>query len=130
MSSDDDADETTAVEGEAEGVTQSDGTERAQMTKKMVRLALASEYARQPIRRVDIAAKGRPTYGGHVRPRRLTQRPVLGQNSRQFKRVFGDAQKELQTVFGMEMVELPVREKVTISQRRGIHLLRPTQCHD
>ncbi|KAL9028136.1 MAG: hypothetical protein Q9196_003445, partial [Gyalolechia fulgens] len=29
-----------------------------QMVKKLVRLALASEYSRQPIRRTDITAKG------------------------------------------------------------------------
>ena len=40
------------------GDTQTDGAGTAQMVKKMVRLALASEYARQPIRRADIGVKG------------------------------------------------------------------------
>lgn len=72
------------------------------MVKKLVRLAMASEYSRLPIRRTDISAK------------------VLGeQGSRQFKLVFEQAQNELQHRFGMEMSELPAREKVTISQRRG-----------
>lgn len=72
------------------------------MVKKLVRLALASEYSRQVIRRTDISAK------------------VLGeQGTRQFKVVFEAAQKALRTRFGMEMVELPVKEKVTVSQRRG-----------
>ena len=72
------------------------------MVKKMVRLALASEYSRLPIRRTDISAK------------------VLGeQGSRQFKTVFDSAQRELRQVFGMEMTELPTREKVTVAQRRG-----------
>ncbi|KAJ5748141.1 uncharacterized protein N7511_009837 [Penicillium nucicola] len=72
------------------------------MVKKMVRLAMASEYSRLPIRRTDISAK------------------VLGeQGSRQFKLVFEQAQKELRARFGMEMSELPAREKVTISQRRA-----------
>ncbi|PWY76306.1 MAGE-domain-containing protein [Aspergillus heteromorphus CBS 117.55] len=72
------------------------------MVKKMVRLALASEYARQPIRRTDISAK------------------VLGeQGARQFKTVFEDAQRVLRVKFGMEMTELPVKEKVTITQRRA-----------
>ena len=35
-----------------------DGSTRSQMVKKMVRLALANEYARQPIRRADIGVKG------------------------------------------------------------------------
>lgn len=72
------------------------------MVKKMVRLAIASEYSRLPIRRNDISAK------------------VLGeQGSRQFKLVFDQAQRELRQRFGMEMTELPAREKVTITQRRG-----------
>ncbi|KAJ5959737.1 uncharacterized protein N7479_006887 [Penicillium vulpinum] len=72
------------------------------MVKKMVRLAIASEYSRLPIRRNDISAK------------------VLGeQGSRQFKLVFDQAQRELKQRFGMEMSELPVREKVTITQRRA-----------
>ncbi|KAJ5364317.1 uncharacterized protein N7496_010030 [Penicillium cataractarum] len=72
------------------------------MVKKMVRLALASEYSRLPIRRTDISAK------------------VLGeQGSRQFKTVFDTAQQHLRSKFGMEMVELPAREKVTILQRRA-----------
>ncbi|OOQ82206.1 hypothetical protein PEBR_39925 [Penicillium brasilianum] len=72
------------------------------MVKKMVRLALASEYSRLPIRRTDISAK------------------VLGeQGSRQFKTVFETAQQHLRSKFGMEMVEMPAREKVTILQRRA-----------
>ncbi|CAL5867636.1 uncharacterized protein PFLUO_LOCUS1855 [Penicillium psychrofluorescens] len=72
------------------------------MVKKMVRLALASEYARLPLRRSDISAK------------------VLGeQGARQFKTVFELAQRELRQHFGMEMSELPAREKVTITQRRA-----------
>lgn len=72
------------------------------LVQKMVRFALASEYARLPIRRADISAK------------------VLGeQGSRQFKVVFESAQRELRSKFGMEMTELPAREKVTILQRRG-----------
>lgn len=74
------------------------------MVKKLVRLALACEYSRVPIRRADISAK------------------VLGETgSRQFKNVFEGAQQELLRTFGMQMVELPMKEKVTISQRRGMH---------
>ncbi|PLN81345.1 MAGE-domain-containing protein [Aspergillus taichungensis] len=72
------------------------------MVKKLVRLALSSEYARLPIRRTDISAK------------------VLGeQGTRQFKAVFEGAQQELKKRFGMEMTELPGREKVTLTQRRA-----------
>lgn len=72
------------------------------MVKKLVRLALSSEYSRQPIRRVDISNK------------------VLGeQGSRQFKVVFEEAQRVLADTFGMQLAELPGKEKVTIQQRRG-----------
>ncbi|KKK17516.1 hypothetical protein ARAM_002513, partial [Aspergillus rambellii] len=71
------------------------------MVKKLVRLALSSEYSRQPIRRVDISNK------------------VLGeQGSRQFKMVFEAAQRVLESNFGMQLTELPGKEKVTIQQRR------------
>lgn len=70
--------------------------------KKMVRFALACEYQRRPIRRPDITDK------------------VLGAgHSRNFKRVFEQAQARLQSVFGMEMVELPARERVTIREKRA-----------
>nr|OQO20681.1 hypothetical protein B0A51_11041 [Rachicladosporium sp. CCFEE 5018] len=70
--------------------------------KKLVRLALSSEYQRKLLRRADITEK------------------VLGpQGGRQFKKVFERAQEELRGVFGMELVELPVREKVTVQQRRA-----------
>lgn len=72
------------------------------MVKKMVRLALASEYSRLVIRRSDISSK------------------ALGeQGARLFKPVFESAQRELRERFGMEMTELPAREKVTVTQRRG-----------
>ena len=80
--------------------TQADSSQD-QMVKKLVRLALASEYQRRPIRRADISEK------------------VLGSQGRQFKKVFDQAQLDLRSVFGMEMVELPAKEKVTIRQRRG-----------
>ncbi|KAJ5672304.1 MAGE protein [Penicillium longicatenatum] len=70
------------------------------LVKKMVRFALACEYARLPIRRADISTK------------------VLGeQGTRIFKTVFEQAQRHLREKFGMEMVELPAREKISIAQR-------------
>ena len=38
---------------------------------------------------------------------------------RQFKHVFTEAQEQLRSVFGMELTELPVKEKITISQKRA-----------
>jgi hypothetical protein len=71
------------------------------MVKKLVRLALASEYQRRPIRRADITEK------------------VLGSQGREFKTVFEQAQTDLRAVFGMELRELPAKDKVTLQQRRG-----------
>ncbi|KAI5867735.1 MAGE-domain-containing protein [Durotheca rogersii] len=71
-----------------------------QVVKKLVRYALACEYARMPIRRDGIRDK------------------VLGNNPRSFKRVFEGAQAQLQRVFGMEMVELPVKEKRTLKEKQ------------
>ncbi|KAI9858074.1 MAG: hypothetical protein M1813_007886 [Trichoglossum hirsutum] len=80
-----------------DGATQ--GSMENQLVKKLVRLALACEFSRQPIRRADISTKG--------------------PHGRWFKQVFEEAQKQLRGKFGMEMTELPMREKVTISQRRA-----------
>lgn len=44
---------------------------------------------------------------------------VLGSNARSFKRVFEGAQAQLQKVFGMEMQELPVREKRTLKEKQS-----------
>ncbi|KAK0254010.1 hypothetical protein LTR91_010521 [Friedmanniomyces endolithicus] len=86
--------------GYANGHDDSDGNAE-QMVKKLVRLALACEYPRQPIRRQMIREK------------------VLGSAGRQFKPVFEQAQLQLRSVFGMEMVELPEKEKVTLAQKRA-----------
>lgn len=76
------------------------------MAKKLVRLALSSDYNRRTIRRADISEK------------------VLGTSgSRKFKDVWNQAQGSLRDVFGVEMVELPVKEKVTLQQRRGRYFL-------
>lgn len=77
------------------------GDSAENLARKLVRYALSCEYARQPIRRADIGQK------------------VLGASGRQFKAVFGEAQTMLQNTFGMEMTELPMRENVTVADRRG-----------
>lgn len=74
------------------------------MISKLVRYALSAEYARIPIRRGDISTK------------------VLGESgSRQFKQVFDGAQSELRSKFGMQMTELPGRDKdkMGMIQRRA-----------
>ncbi|KAK5173933.1 uncharacterized protein LTR77_002614 [Saxophila tyrrhenica] len=73
------------------------------MVKNLVRFALACEYNRKPIRRGDIGEK------------------VLGSGNgaKTFKTVFNTAQHQLRMVFGMEMVELPGKEKITLQQKRA-----------
>ncbi|KAF2968637.1 hypothetical protein GQX73_g4871 [Xylaria multiplex] len=77
-----------------------DNTSDDQLVKKLVRYALACEYARIPIKRDGIRDK------------------VLGTQARSFRRVFDAAQEQLQKVFGMEMAELPVREKRTLKDKQ------------
>ncbi|CAD0111874.1 unnamed protein product [Aureobasidium uvarum] len=95
--SDPDAEEDYA--GEA-STAQGDGNFDA-MVKNLIRLALACEYSRTPIRRGDIIAK------------------VLATNTKQLKAVFAEAQTQLRGTFGMEMTELPQKDKVTLAQRRA-----------
>ncbi|KAI0487656.1 MAGE protein [Xylaria cf. heliscus] len=84
------------------GPAGADGTSDDQLVKKLVRYALACEYARIPIKRDGIRDK------------------VLGTQARSFRRVFDAAQEQLQKVFGMEMVELPVREKRTLKDKQTV----------
>lgn len=88
------------------------------MTKKLVRLALSCEFGRQPIRRSDINAKILKAGDGG------TAKPQRGVN---FKTVFNNAQTTLRTVFGMEMVDLPSRERIGLNDRRKAASQKATQ---
>ena len=77
-------------------------TSEAQMTKNLVRLALAAEYARLPLRRSDIIAKA-----------------LGGSSGRSFKSVFAAAQTILRKKFGMTLLPLPAKERVTVAQKRA-----------
>ncbi|TEY56589.1 hypothetical protein BOTCAL_0224g00060 [Botryotinia calthae] len=70
-----------------------------QVVKKLVRYALACEFQRLPITRTGIKEK------------------VLGAQSRSFKSIFEPAQESLRIIFGMEIVELPAKENVTVKGR-------------
>lgn len=85
------------------------------LVKNLVRLALASEYSRIPLRRPDINAK--------------VLQPAAAP-SRAFQSVFDDAQLALKHTFGMELVELPPKDKVTLAQRRkaGTQPTQPSQA--
>ncbi|KAF2198285.1 MAGE-domain-containing protein [Delitschia confertaspora ATCC 74209] len=81
-----------------------------QLSKSLVRYALACEYARIPIKRQDINHK------------------ILRTHARSFKDIFNTAQYQLQDTFGMQMEELPNREKVTVKQRRGRYVFSTPRC--
>ncbi|CAE7013798.1 hypothetical protein PTT_08551 [Pyrenophora teres f. teres 0-1] len=72
-----------------------------QLAKGLVRYALSCEHSRKPIKRQDINEK------------------VLGSHVRHFKEVFTEANRQLMDVFGMQLVELPKQEKVTLRQKRA-----------
>lgn len=46
---------------------------------------------------------------------------VLGSYTRLFKDVFAQANSQLMDVFGMQFVELPKADKVTLRQKRGMY---------
>ncbi|KAM3064796.1 hypothetical protein ACMFMF_011715 [Clarireedia jacksonii] len=80
-----------------EDVDQSGEDSQDQVVKKLVRYALACEFQRLPITRTGIKEKG------------MQRQP--------FKAVFDSTQEVLRRSFGMELVELPVRENVTVKGR-------------
>lgn len=107
---------------EDDDISENDGSDletlTKAMTKKLVRLALSCEFGRQPIRRTDINAKIlKAGDGGQAKPQR-------GAN---FKTVFNNAQVTLRTVFGMEMVDLPSRERTGLNDRRKAASQKATQ---
>lgn len=75
---------------------------QATFIKKLVRYALSCEYVRLPIRRDGIKEK---VFGKH--------------SGKNFKPVFEGAQKVLRERFGMMMEELPLKEKVSLRDRRA-----------
>ncbi|KAF8418190.1 MAGE family-domain-containing protein [Tirmania nivea] len=100
-SEDEDEEEGEEEEEEENGRDQGEIT-IDRLSKKLVRLALASEYTRQPIRRTDI-----------------TNKILTPANSRLFKPVFASAQSSLHAIFGMTLTELPMRDKLTLTQKRS-----------
>lgn len=97
--SEDDAEEEEQYDDDDDGNEKAESAD-GQLIKKLVRYALACDFNRTAIRRDGIKEK------------------VLGDQGRAFKRVFDGAQQTLRTIFGMQMVELPVRDKVTKEEKR------------
>ncbi|KAG5953303.1 hypothetical protein E4U57_005518 [Claviceps arundinis] len=98
MDSSDQEDEDDYNEEEEAGIRADE-----QLAKKLVRYALSCEFSRRPIRR-----DGRDG---------IKER-VLQNRGRSFKKIFTLAQKQLRQVWGMELRELPVREKVSLQEKR------------
>ncbi|KAF2850069.1 MAGE-domain-containing protein [Plenodomus tracheiphilus IPT5] len=71
-------------------------------SKSLVRYALACEHSRKPIKRQDI-----------------NEKVLGGKRNRLFKDVFSQANTDLMEVFGMQMVELPKADRVTMRQKRA-----------
>lgn len=95
------------------------------MAKKLIRYAISCEYSRTPIRRDGIKERGTPLFFckfEHIRlsckSAKTNHSTVLGEKGRSFKRVFALAQKQLRLVWGMELRELPVKEKMTLHEKR------------
>ncbi|TAQ85960.1 hypothetical protein B7494_g5727 [Chlorociboria aeruginascens] len=97
----DESEEDDDVEGENGDGMDVDGEAESdeQVVKKFVRYALACEFSRQPITRVGIREK------------------VLPKQRVPFKRIFDTTQRQLRTNFGMQMVELQSKDKVTLKDR-------------
>lgn len=88
-----------------------------QLAKKLVRYAISCEYSRTPIRRDGIKERGMGSSNFTTTACADTGQ-VLGNQGRSFKRIFALAQKQLKHVWGMELRELPVREKMSLQEKR------------
>lgn len=76
------------------------------MIKNFVRLALACERTRTPIRREDVSKK-----------------VIINDHRRCFQLLLDKAQERLRTTFGMQMVELPAKDRtksMTMTQQRKV----------
>ncbi|KFX99201.1 hypothetical protein O988_03994 [Pseudogymnoascus sp. VKM F-3808] len=96
------AEERPMVDADGDTEVGADPRESSGLAMKLVRYALACEFGRVPIKREGIREKVFAKHGG-----------------RKFQQVFDEAQVHLEEKFGMRMVELPSREKVTLKDRRA-----------
>ncbi|KAF9780350.1 hypothetical protein IL306_000608 [Fusarium sp. DS 682] len=96
----DDEDEQEPSDAEMDGDQHHAQTADGQLAKKLVRYVISCEFSRTPIRRDGIKER------------------VLGAQGRSFRRIFDLAQTQLRQVWGMELRELPVREKMSLQEKR------------
>lgn len=73
------------------------------LIKRLARLALATEFSRTPLRRSDITTK---IFKDSYLP------------ARSFRTIFDGAQEVLKETFGMQLFELPSKEKTNLKDRR------------
>ena len=97
----------------SEAADTSTDNKRKALVKKLVRLALATEYSRISLRRTEISAKVFKDSAGEG-----TNTAGANAAGVSFKRVFDDAQTVLRQTFGMELRELPTKEKTGLNERR------------
>ncbi|KAF2395541.1 MAGE-domain-containing protein [Trichodelitschia bisporula] len=101
VESDSDSGDMDAIAASTQAVEAVEDTAR-----KMVRYALSCEYSRVPVRKNALTELCNTGAGG-------------GRRGAAFKAVFPRAQRMLEEVWGMRLEELPLREKVTMAQRRA-----------
>lgn len=101
-------------------VEREDPTGNHGLVMKLVRYALACEFGRVPIKREGIREKGTSSWSG-MSVLVANAGTVFGKHSgRKFQQIFDQAQDHLVDNFGMQMVELPSKEKITLKDRRGM----------
>ncbi|KAM0469660.1 hypothetical protein ACHAP7_009891 [Fusarium lateritium] len=100
VDSEDDENEQEPSDAEMDGDSHHMQSADEQLAKKLVRYAISCEFSRTVIRRDGIKER------------------VLGNQGRSFRRIFDLAQRQLKEVWGMEMRELPVREKMSLQEKR------------
>lgn len=91
----------TTTDNTTKGISEDDLT---LMVKNFVRLALACERTRTPVRREDVSKK-----------------VIVNDHRRCFQIIFERTQERLKTTFGMQMVELPAKDRtktMTMTQQR------------
>ncbi|KAI6249034.1 hypothetical protein HI914_03007 [Erysiphe necator] len=87
-----------------------------QTVKKVIRYVLACDYQRLTIKRSGITEKG---FIMILKCFDDTKILVIGKQRGNFKKVFKEAQQLLRDRFGLEMVELPARQKVTLREKKA-----------
>ncbi|EHY58038.1 hypothetical protein HRR83_005102 [Exophiala dermatitidis] len=102
------ASSTSSTTSDHQAQTQTHTQTQHTLIKKLVCLALATEYSRTPLRRSDISTK----------IFKDTNNTGTSSAGRSFRAVFDGAQEILKSTFGMYLVELPTREKTTLKDRR------------